>query len=190
MTSQFDLNTFKKYYSSLLEHICSNKEFTKSCSNVSNIWKTTDPNFIRLLRSFFSKQPEYVKTLMPSSNLYTAILLFCEKNNDEELLNWTKSFNNSFLSSVAKALKKNRTEDFDFDKNLDNIREEFVKLKLRNEYLEKAVNDLQIELQLSQDKNAFLSASIEGLADEECEIFRKRMRSKIYSLNIDQPTTV
>ena len=191
MASQFDLNTFKRYYSSLLEHICSNKDFLQSCTNVSNIWKTTDPKFIRLVGCFFAKQPESVKPLMPSSKLYTAILLFCEKNNDEELLNWVKSFNNSFLSSVAKALKKNRTgESNSFVSFMDKCKEEYNKLQLRNEFLENAINELQIELKMCQDKNAFLTASIESLADEECENFRKRMRSKISSLNIDQSTTV
>ena len=191
MASQFDLNTFKRYYSSLLEHTCSNKDFLQSCTNVSNIWKTTDPKFIRLMGYFFAKQPESVKPLMPSSKLYTAILLFCEKNNDEELLNWVTSFNNSFLSSVAKALKKNRTgESNSFVSFMDKCKEEYNKLQLRNEFLENAINDLQIELKMCQDKNAFLTASIESLADEECENFRKRMRSKISSLNIDQSTTV
>lgn len=191
MELNFDLNTFKIYYNSLLEHICSNNEFLKLCNNVSNIWKTTDQNFIRLMGSFFSKQPETVKQLIPSSKLYSEIVLFGEKNDDQELLKWVKSFNSCFLFSVAKAIKKNKDEcSFDFNENLRICSDMFHKLKMKNEYLEKMVSDLQCELKLSQEKNSMLTSTLENLADEECENFRKRIRTKISSLNCDHTTTV
>ena len=191
MTQQFDLDTFKIYYSSLLEHICSDKDFLKSSINVSNIWKTTDRNFLQFVGSFFSKQPDEIKSLLPSSKLYSAIISFCERNNDQELLKWVKSFNNCFLSLVAKTIKKNKAEDsFDFNENLRICSDMFHKLKMRNEYLEKNVYQLQCELKHSQEKNAMLTSTLENLTDEECENFRKRMRTKISSINIDQSTTV
>lgn len=191
MAQHFNLNTFKVYYSSLLEYICSDEDILKSSNKVSNIWKTTDRNFLQYVGSFFSKQPDPIKALLPSSKLYSAVLSYCEKNDDQELLKWVKSFNNLFLTSVAKATKKNKVEDsFDFYENLRICSDMFHKLKTRNEYLEKMVTELQGELKNSQEKNAMLASTLENLADEECENFRKRMRTKISSLNSDHATTV
>ena len=191
MTQHFDLNTFKTCYSSLLEHICSDEDFLTSSNKVSNIWKTTDQNFLRLLGSFFSKQPNEIKSLLPSSKLYSAVISFCERNDDQELLKWVNSFNNSFLYSVAKTIKTNKAENsFNFNEKLRLCSDMFHKVKMRNEYLEKLVAELQCELKHSQEKNAMLTSSLENLADEECENFRKRMRTKISSLNNDHTTTV
>ena len=191
MDQHFDLNTLKIYYSSLLEHICSDKDFLKSSNKISNIWKTTDRIFLQFMGSFFSKQPDEIKALLPSSKLYSAIVSFCEKNNDQELLKWVKSFNNCFLSSVAKAIKKNKTEDsFNFNESLRICSDMFHSLKIKNEFLEKMIVELQEELKLSQDKNALLTSTLQNIADEECENFRKRMRTQISSLNNDQTTTV
>lgn len=196
MNHNFNLDTLRKYYSSLLEYICSDRDFLKLCTNISNIWKTTDQKFLQLMGSFFAKQPDAVKSLIPSSKLYSEIISFCGKNNDKELLKWVKSFNNNFLSSVAMAIKKNKSENsscFEFNEYLRKCSDVFYKLKTQNEYLEKIVAELKDELKLAQDKNAFLTSSIEkleNLADQECENFRKRMRSGIYSLNVDESTTV
>jgi glutaredoxin 2 len=191
MEQQFNLNTFKVYYSSLLEYICSDEDFLKSGNKVSNIWKTTDRNFLQLVGSFFSKQPDPIKALLPSSNLYSAILSYCEKNDDQELLKWVKSFNNLFLTSVAKAIKKNKAEDLlSFNDYLRFCSDMFYKLKTKNENLEKLVAELQNELRQSQEKNIMLASTLENLADEECENFRKRMRTKISSLNSDYAATV
>lgn len=193
MDRQFDLELLKTSYSSLLEHICSDKDFLKSSNNISNIWKTTDQLFLRHLGSFFIKQPDAVKSLVPSSKLYSEIVSFCEKNGEKELLKWVKSFNNHFISSVTRAMKKNKTDEHslcDFNENLRKCSDIFYKLKLRNENLEKKVDELQNELKLSHQKNALLTSSLENLAHEECENFRKRMRTKIYEFSIEQATTV
>jgi glutaredoxin 2 len=174
-----------------LEYICSDEDFLKSGNKVSNIWKTTDRNFLQLVGSFFSKQPDPIKALLPSSNLYSAILSYCEKNDDQELLKWVKSFNNLFLTSVAKAIKKNKAEDLlSFNDYLRFCSDMFYKLKTKNENLEKLVAELQNELRQSQEKNIMLASTLENLADEECENFRKRMRTKISSLNSDYAATV
>jgi hypothetical protein len=197
MDYHFDLDTFKNYYSYLLEYICSNKDFLKCSNSVSNIWKTTDQKFLRLVGSFFIKQPDPVKVLLPSSKLYSDIVLFCEKNDDQELLNWVKGFNNHFLSSVAKAMKKNKTQGGssinivdDVIEYLRNSNDHLRKLENKNEQLERLVDDLQAELKLTQDKNDRLTSSLENLADEECENFRKRIRTGIFSVSASQSTTV
>lgn len=196
MAQHFNLNTFKVYYSSLLEYICSDEDILKSSNKVSNIWKTTDRNFLQYVGSFFSKQPDPIKALLPSSKLYSAVLSYCEKNDDQEFLKWVKSFNNLFLTSVAKATKKNKaTEPLGVDANdivekINYMANTFNRLQTRNEYLEKMVTELQNELKNSQEKNAMLASTLENLADEECENFRKRMRTKISSLNSDHATTV
>ena len=192
MASHFNLDTFKNCYSSLLEHICSNKDFLKSSNNVSNIWKTTDTIFIRLLGSFFSKQPEEVKHLIPSSKLFSTIVLFCEKNNDQAFLTWVKSFNNCFLYAVGHAMKKIKPlgySSIDFDENLRVASEMYKNIEMRNKSLEKMVLELQKELKLSQEKNATLSSHLESMAEEEIENFRKRMRNGIYSFNVEQSTS-
>lgn len=207
MDHHFRLDILRNYYSSLLDYLCSNKDFLKSCSNVTNIWKTTDQNFLRLMGSFFSKQPDDANQLIPSSKLYSAIVSFSEKNNDQELLNWVKSFNKLFLSAVANSLKKNKIEEFSsftFNEQLRICSDMFHQLKLKNESLENLVLELQTtnetlqnlvsetknELKLSQNKNLMLTASLENFADEECDNFRKRMRSKICSINADHFTTI
>lgn len=188
MENHFDLNTFKTYYSSLLEHICSNKDFLETCHNVSNIWKTTDHTFLRFLSSFFSKQPEQVKMLIPSSKLYSAVVSFCEKNNDQEFLNWVTTFNNTFLYSVAKASQKKRTTLDDHPSF--NFHENMRKCENGYKYLESLVVKLQEDLKMAQEKNALLTLTIENIANEECEQFRKRMKTKISSINQDQTTTI
>lgn len=192
MTNKFDLNALKNCYSSLLEHICSNEDFLKSSMVIGNIWKTTDHVFLQYLTSFFHKQPDAIRLLMPSAKLYSDIISFCGDNHPE-LLKWVKGFNNLFLKSVSKAASKNPSKDvassFEFNQALRQCSDFFHKLKLRNEYLEKQVNDLQKELQLSQDKIADMTSSLKELADNECENFRKRMRSKISSFNVDESTS-
>lgn len=193
MDCPFDLETIKSVYSSFIEFICSKKEYLKISNNVSNIWKTTDQKFLRLMGSFFIKQQDPIKSLVPSSKLYSDIVSFCEKNNNQEFLKWTKGFNNYFISSVAKNIKKCDTENnssFDFNENLRKCSDLFHNLKMRNDYLEKTIIELQNELKLSQEKNSLLTSSLENLADEECENFRKRMRTKIFQVNVDQSTTV
>lgn len=183
MDHHFDLHTLKNTYSSLLEHICSNTDLLKLSNSVSNIWKTTDRNFLLLVTSFFSKQSNEVKHLIPSSKLYSKIILFCEKNNDQELLKWVKSFNNIFISSVTKTIKRNKIENYSSNEILQFSLNNFKKLKLKNQRLEKNIEELKHQLELYQDKCTLLSTTIENFADEECEHFRKRMRTKISSIN-------
>lgn len=195
MNGLFDFETLKNTYSSLLDFLCSTKEFLKISNNVSNIWKTTDQKFLKLMGSFFIKKSDLVKALVPSSKLYSEIISFCEETDDKELLKWVKSFNNLFLSSVSKSLKKNKDDpnidDFDeMMRKLSLFSNNFRELKAKNETLEKTIEELQNELKLSQEKNALLTLSLENLADEECENFRKRMRSGIYSFNVNQSAIV
>ena len=195
MNGLFDFETLKNTYSSLLDFLCSTKEFLKISNNVSNIWKTTDQKFLKLMGSFFIKKSDLVKALVPSSKLYSEIISFCEETDNKELFKWVKSFNNLFLSSVSKSLKKNKDDpnigDFDeMMRKLSLFSNNFRELKAKNETLEKTIEELQNELKLSQEKNALLTSSLENLADEECENFRKRMRSGIYSFNVNQSAIV
>jgi len=197
MSQNFNLDTLQTAYNSLLDFIGSNEEYIIISNNVTNIWKTTDHNFIKLLSSFFAEQHEDIRPLIPSSKLFLAIVSFSEKNNNHALLSWIKSFNNCFLSYVSNAMKKTKTKVSDPSNFLCHVNQELKKcsdmfnsLKLKNEYLEKYVEELKQNLQVSEEKNAFLTNSLEHLADEECENFRKRMRTKIISLNTKQTTTV
>lgn len=194
MNGLFDLETLKNTYSSLLEFLCSSKEILMISNNVSNIWKSTDQKFLKLMGSFFIKKSDLVKALIPSSKLYSEIISFCEETNDKELLKWVKSFNNLFLSSVSKSLKKNKVPHAsDFDEMMQKLSlffNNFYDLKTKNETLERTIEELQNELKLSQEKNALLTSSLETLADEECENFRKRLRSGIYSFNVDQSAII
>lgn len=194
MNGLFDLETLKNTYSSLLEFLCSSKENLMISNNVSNIWKSTDQKFLKLMGSFFIKKSDLVKALIPSSKLYSEIISFCEETDDKELLKWVKCFNNLFLSSVSKSLKKNKVPHAsDFDEMIQKLSlffNNFCDLKTKNETLEKTIEELQNELKLSQEKNALLTSSLETLADEECENFRKRLRSGIYSFNVDQSAII
>lgn len=195
MNGRFDLEILKNTYSSLLDFLCSSKEFLKISNNVSNIWKTTDQKFLKLMGSFFIKKSELVKALVPSFKLYSEIISFCDETDNKELFKWVKSFNNLFLSSVSKSLKQNKDDPTieEIDETMQKIAlfsDNFRKLKEKNETLEKTVEELQNELKLTQERNAWLTSSLENLADEECENFRKRMRSGIYSFNVNQSTTV
>jgi len=183
-TASYDLANLKPIYESLLDFICSHPNNLQLSRNISNIWKSNDENFLKMVHSFFIDKDINTQRLVPTSAFYTSLVNHFERTDDKEFLRWVKSFNSSFLSRIKKGTEQEKKEPLtgfsktdDMEMVFQKISQLFHRVQSKNKEMENEIITLKKELLDSKLVIANFTSSIDDFMNEERENFRKRIRS-------------